>query len=360
MLKNYFIVAWRNLVRNKIFSIIKVTGLGIGLTVCMLIFLYAKDEISYDRFHERQSQIYRIAQTWQFGKDKPMKLGITNSILGEVFKKEIPEIQQFVRINGIPVTVKKENDVFTENPLFVDSTFFSVFSFPLIKGTGTTALREINSIVLSRECAKKYFGSMDVIGKILQIKLNDRFENFTVTGLAATTPQNSTIKFDILLPFEYYKKTLEHGGWLGGSLNTFLLLDAGAHIKQVEAKMQELFDKNSKDQLAKAKQEQGISLKISLSLQPITEIHLSKSLGADNGLSDRSGSIYSYVLTCIAIFILLIACINFVNLAIAQSLKRSKEIGIRKVIGSSRKQLIGQFLAESFVVSLIALAIAIL
>src|ERR1700730_15441455 len=134
MIRNYFTIAWRNLWRNKIFSTIKIAGLAIGLSVCMLILLYSKDEISYDRFHENKTHIYRIIQAWQMGKDIPQKLGTTNAIIGGAFKNEIPEILQFVRINGVSLTVKRNNDVFNENPLFVDNNFFSVFTFPLLKG----------------------------------------------------------------------------------------------------------------------------------------------------------------------------------------------------------------------------------
>jgi putative ABC transport system permease protein len=359
MIKNYFIIAWRNLWRNKIFSVIKILGLSIGLTVCMLIFLYSKDEISFDQFHENKMQLYRIVQTWKLGKEPAQKLGITNAIMGESFAKEIPEVQQYVRINGVGVTVKKGNDVFPENPLFVDDNFFSVFTFPLLEGNRMTALKDPHSIVLSEKMAKKYFGITDVMGKIMQLKMNDEFENFTVTALIKNAPQNSTLNVDMLLPFKYYQKNDRNVGWLGGSLNTFLMLSPQANIKTVSTKMQAIFEKNTKDELAKASKEQGIAMKIDLGLQPLTDIHLSTAAGPANGMADGSKPVYSYILTCIAVFILIIACINFINLAIAQSLKRSKEIGIRKVVGSSRKQLIKQFLVESFVISLIAFVIAI-
>jgi putative ABC transport system permease protein len=142
MLKNYFKTAWRNLWRNKIFSAIKILGLSIGLTVCMLILLYTKDEISFDQFHENKTQIHRIVQTWQMGNDPAQTIGITNAIVGESFAKEIPEVLQYVRVNGVAVTVKKNNDVFTENPLFVDDNFFSVFTFPLLEGNKRTALKD--------------------------------------------------------------------------------------------------------------------------------------------------------------------------------------------------------------------------
>jgi len=161
------------------------------------------------------------------------------------------------------------------------------------------------------------------------------------------------------MPMRYFDKYNSNKGWFGGSLNTLLLLSPNTDIQAVERKMQALFDKNTSAQLAKASEEQGAAVKITLRLQPFTDIHLSTSAGPDNGMADGSNPAYSYILTCIAIFILVIACINFINLAIAQSLRRSKEIGIRKVVGGTRTQLMRQFLTESFLVSLIAFAFAI-
>src|SRR5436190_6742872 len=360
MIRNYFKIAFRNLWRNKMFSIIKILGLSIGLTVCMLIFLYTKDEISYDRFHKNKEQLYRIYQTWQMGKDPEQSMGITNKMVGEAFAAQIPEVQQFVRVNGEPVTVKKNNDLFTESPLFVEDNFFSLFTFPLAQGNARTALRDLHSVVLSRNVAKKYFGTEDVIGETMRIKLNDDFDNFTITAIAENLPQNSTLKAGMFLPIKYDLRNMGGNEWVGGSLNTFLLLTPRADLKPVESKMQKIFDANSKDLLAKAEKEEGISLKVKLGLQPLTDIHLSKKAGPDNGMSDGSKPDYSYILSCIAIFILIIACINFINLAVAQSLKRSREIGIRKVVGGTRSQLIKQFLTESFLVSLIAFGIGIL
>ena len=362
MIKNYFIVAWRNLWRNKIFAIIKILGLSIGLTVCMLIFLYTKDEISYDRFHKNKGQLYRVIQTVQFGDKDPQTIGITNGVMGETFAREIPEVQQCIRINGASVTVKKNNDVFVEQSMLVDDNFFSIFSFPLLAGNKKTALQDFHSVILSEDMVRKYFGTnsdsyADIIGEIIQLKKNDEFENYTVTAIAKNSPQNSTIKGDMFFRIKTESRGQE---WLGGNLNTFLLLSPQADIKIVEGKMQTMFDKNTKDFLAEAEKEQGISFKGKLSLQPLLDIHLSKKAGPDNGMSGGSKSAYSYILTCIAIFILIIACINFINLAVAQSLKRSKEIGIRKVVGGTRRQLIRQFLAESFLVSLIAFLIGIL
>src|SRR4030095_12082216 len=359
MIKNYFKTAFRNLWRNKTFSVIKILGLAIGLTVCMLILLYTKDELSYDQFHKNKAQLFRIVQNLEFGHDAPQTIGITTPIMGETFAREIPEVKQYVHVNGDPVTVKsKENDVLTEQCMFVADNFFTVFTFKLLEGGRRTALRDPHSVVLSKNTAIKYFGTEDAIGETLQIKKRDEFENYTVTAIAENSPQNSSIKADM-----YMRINANHmpgaDAWLGGSLNTFLLLSPNANVHAVENKMQTLFDKKTRDFIAKAEKEQGITLKAKLLLQPFTDIHLGKKAGPDNGLSDGSKSAYSYILTCIAIFILIIACINFINIAVAQSLKRSKEIGIRKVVGGTRSQLIKQFLAESFLVSLIAFVIAI-
>jgi putative ABC transport system permease protein len=359
MFKNYFTTAWRILWRTKTFSLIKILGLSIGFTVCMLISLYAKDEISYDQFHEKKAQLYRIIQSWQIGNQPAQIIGITNAVVGETFSKEIPEVQQYIRINGTAVTVKKGNEVLTENPLFVDDNFFSVFTFPLIRGDKRTALQDPYSAVLSEEVAIKYFGTTNAIGKTMQLKLGDEFETFTIRAIAKNAPQNSTLKTDMLLPFSYYEKNNSNKNWFGGSMNTFVLLSPKANIKAVENKMQSIFDRHTKDDLAKARQQQGQVVKIKLSLQPLTDIHLGRPVGPDNGMADGSKPVYSYILSCIAAFILIIACINFINLAIAQSLKRSKEIGIRKVVGSTRRQLIKQFLSESFLMSLIAFIIGI-
>jgi putative ABC transport system permease protein len=315
--------------------------------------------LSYDQFHKNKAQL-SVSSKPEIWRRCPQTIGITTPVMGETFAAEIPEVKQYVRINGETVTIKKKNnDVLTEQCMFVDGNFFTVFSFPLVEGNKRTALKDPHSVVLSKKTAIKYFGTEDAVGEILQIKKGDEFENYTVTAIAENSPQNSSIKADM-----YVRITVNQlqGGdaWLGGSLNTFLLLSPGADVPAVENKMQVLFDKKTKDFIAKAEKEQGMTFKAKLVLQPLTGIHLAKKAGPDNGLSDGSKSAYSYILTCIAVFILIIACINFINLAVAQSLKRSKEIGIRKVVGGTRSQLIKQFLAESFLVSLVAFVMAII
>lgn len=358
MLSNYFKSAWRNLVRDKFYAFIKIIGLSVGLTVCLLILLYTKDEVTYDQFHANGPRIHRLIQEWKFG-DSPQMIGVTNSIMGETFAQEISGIDNFVRVNGRTATVKKDNDIFTENPLCVDNSFFDVFSFDLIKGDPGTVLKDMYSVVLTEKTAEKYFGTTDVIGKTMYIKIADDFETFQVTGVMEDTPQNSSIKTGMLLTMEYNQKYNDNTGWLGGSMNTFLLMSPGADLKMIESKMADIFDSHTTEELKKASERQGTTIKITMLLQPFAGIHFS-SPGPDNGMVDGSSPMYSYILTGIAIFILLIACINFINLTVAQSLRRSKEIGVRKVVGGSRKQLIAQFLSESFTISVIAFVSAII
>ncbi|HEX8039517.1 MAG TPA: ABC transporter permease, partial [Chryseosolibacter sp.] len=219
MYKSYFKIGWRNLVRDKLYSLIKILGLSIGLTVCMLIFLYSKDEISYDQFHQNKGRIFRIIQHWDFGPEQKQTIGVTNGVLGEAFASQVPEVAEYVRVNGIDVWVKKGSDIVHESPLAVDSNFFSVFSFTLAEGDPRTALHDLHSIILSREVARRYFGTDDAMGKTMQMRINDDLWDFTVTGITDRSPQNSTIKIDMLVPFGLYTRYINNNkGWLGGSM----------------------------------------------------------------------------------------------------------------------------------------------
>ena len=365
MLKNYFLIAWRNLWQHRVVSVIKILGLSMGLMVCMLIFLFTKDEISYDRFHKNSANIYRIIQHFEIGKERNQTLGTTNAILGQTFQREIPGILACTHVNGSQVTIKTEQGVFNEFPLFVDDNFYSVFSYDLLSGNKEKVLQDPFSIVLSKDLAKKYFpeeASKEpdaIIGKTILVKINEEFENFRISGIAANLPQNSSLRPNMLIPFSQYEKYNDNKDWFGGSVNTFLLVSPGLDRKSIVSKMQSLYNQNTRESLDKIKREEKMDIKVNLDLQPLTEIHLSTKAGPDNGMEEGSKPAYSYILNLIAVFILIIACINFINLSVAQSLKRSKEIGIRKVIGGTRKQLIKQFFAESFLFSVIAFVIAL-
>ncbi len=360
MLKNYFVIAIRNLWRNKVFSIINISGLSIGLACCMLIFLYTKDEVSYDRFHGKKDQIYRVTAQVLDDKGHEAFKGVkTGLVHGPSFKQNIPEIEDFVRVEKSTYVVRKDKETFNQDVLFVDDNFFSVFSFPLVNGNPKKVLSDINSMVLSDETAKKYFGTTDVIGKTLELQMNDKFEPFVISGVAKRSPQNSTIKFDALLSMKFREKIDPDNSWLNMFISTFLVLNPKADPKAVSAKMIQVYADKAKSQLKEAKERDNFNYSIIWGLQPLLQIHLSEDYTAQDELTDASNPVNSYILTGIAVFILIIACINFINLTIARSLKRSKEIGIRKVVGGQRVQLTRQFLGESFIVCFISFVFAI-
>jgi len=361
MLKNYFVVAIRNLWRNKVVSVINIAGLSIGLACCMLIFLYTKDELSYDRFHKDKDRIYRITARMVDEKgDELFKTGKTGMIQGAAFKQDIPEIRDFVRVSSSDYVIRVGDRTFNQSILFADDNFFGLFSFPLISGDPRTVLSGLNSVVITDEAAKKYFGSSTVMGKTLELEVNGKFEPFVISGVAKKSPQNSTIKFELLVPMKFQERVNPDDGWLNFFMTTFVVLAPKADPGQVLRKMSTIFQAKSQNQLKAAREQYNFKGQVSWGLQSLLQIHLSKEYDAEDELSDASNPIYSYILTGIALFILLIACINFINLTIARSLKRSKEIGIRKVIGGQRQQLVLQFLGESFIACLISFAVAIL
>jgi putative ABC transport system permease protein len=327
----------------------------------MLIIMYIRDELSFDIFHKNGNCLYRITQTISdpSGKHNPRQSGNTPMIAGEVIKTEVPEVKDFVRIKNNYLTIKNGSEVFNERALYVDENFFKVFSFSLITGNPDVALHDPNSVVLTEESAKKYFGTPDVIGKTLQFEIKDTLRNFIVSGVAKNPLSNSSIQFKILLPFNRYKNDNPDNQWLGGNLLTFLLLQHNSNINALNEKLNKVFEKYAGKEISEAQSNKSFTDAVKFVLQPLADIHSNSSIEMSNGLQGESDPFYSYILTIIAIFILVIAGFNFVNLTIAQSLRRTKEIGIRKVIGGMRRQLIIQFMFESLLACIMAFAIAI-
>jgi putative ABC transport system permease protein len=360
MLKNYFKTAWRNLWKNKVYTFINITGLAIGLASCMLIILYAKDEVSYDRFHANASNIYHVVSKMTSPDGNVSKMGSTGNRPGPAFKETIPEAKDFVRIQQSNFNVKKGNDVFDEEGHFADENFFSFFSFKLKEGNPTTVLSDIHSIVINEDIAKKYFGNSPAVGKTLEIDPGNGFEQFVVSGVAKNSPENSSVKVKLLFPIKLQLRDNPDNLWLNFFQNTFVSLQPGADIKAVEKKFAQVYENSSKDEAKNAAEQYGIKDKVRYELQPLLGMHLDTEYVPDNGLYNASNPLYSYILSGIALFLLIIACINFINLSIAHSLNRAKEIGIRKVAGSERKQLIIQFLGESFLLSFFGFVFALL
>ena len=362
MIKNYIKIAWRSLVHNKVYSGINIMGLSIGLAAAMLIVLYSKDEVSYDRFHTNGNNIYRVVNQW-ISPDGSIKSkdGNTGHFQGPKFKESIPEVAAFVRLKSDNRNIRHQNEISNIEMLGVDSNFFSVFTFPLVAGSPKTALLEPKSIILSEEMALKYFKTTDILGKNLELIEDDKFVPYKITGVSEICPQNSSIKFDFLIPQVVENSVYANNdNWFNFFQNTFLVLQPNANQQAVEAKMKRVFEADAKEAMLNMREKYDVKETTKFLLQPFAEMHLSTDYIASNGLRDASNPTFSYILGGIAIFILIIACINFVNLTVARSIKRAKEIGVRKVVGGNRKQLIIQFLGESYILSFAAFVIAIL
>ncbi|WP_337044685.1 ABC transporter permease [Emticicia sp. 17c] len=362
MIKNYLKIALRNLFRNKVYSSINIAGLSIGLAAAMLIMLYTKDEVSYDRFHANNPNIYRITTEW-LNPDGSVKQadGTTGYFQGPKFKEGVPEIKSFVRLRSDFRNIRQGIEIKGYEVLETDPNFFSVFTFPLASGNPATALDKPKSIVISDEMAEKLFKNTNVLGKTIDFVEEDKLVPYLITGVAKKAPQNSSVKFDFLLPIVVNNEEYQNNeNWFSFFLNTFVVLQPNANTTAAEAKMKRIYEADAKETIQKMKKDYDIKENARYALQPLTDLHLSTTFAAQNGLSDASNPTFSYILTGIALFILLIACINFINLTVARSLKRAKEIGVRKVVGGDRKQLIMQFLGESFVLCLIAFVLAVL
>lgn len=367
MLNNYLKTALRHLARQKHYAALNVVGLAVGLTCMLLAVLYWKDERSFNLFHEKAPQIWRITTTaTERETGKRIQSGGTRQIHGPTFKETIPEIQAMTRLLGgdIRGDVRHEDRALKLQMLFVEDNFLEVFSFPLLYGDRVTALRDINSAVLSEETALKFFGTTDCLGKTLHLDADPSAERLggkpmVVTGVAKSLSPRSSIQFDIALPMRFMQLSFEDPAWLGGYLGTFIVLQENANRPQIEQKMQAVFAERAQVEIQAA----GFDPKVEFGLQNIADIHLEPFEGQTNnwneaGVVNGSRPLYSNLFLGIAFFVLLLASINFVNISIAASLSRAKEVGVRKLNGSSRGGIFGQFLGESTLLCSAAFALA--
>lgn len=365
MIKNYFKIAFRNLWKNKGYSAINIFGLAIGLATCLLITLYVVNELSYDRYNEKADRIYRINSDLRFGGGD-LHMTQTSDMMGQLLKKDFADVEEYTRVytSGGDKLIKKGEE-FIDEPRVAnaDSTFFNVFTLPAIEGETKTALNEPGTVVVTESTAKKYFGSTNVLGKNIEVKNGDGNSTtpYRITAIIKDIPRDSHFNFDFL--FSMKNADYQWGQLTSHNFHTYLLLKPGTDYKAFEKNFELYIDKyvlpyaqqfikvKSIDELRKS------GNKIEYSLIPLTKIHLYSDYSYE--ITPPGNIQYIYIFSAVALFILIIACINFMNLSTARSARRAKEVGIRKVLGTERKTLITQFLVESTITALIALIIAV-
>lgn len=350
MIRNYIKVAVRNLLRQKGFSFINIFGLALGISCTALIGMWVAHELSYDKFHSNYNRIYRITATLP---EMNVHAAVSSTPLAFAFKSEIPEIEDAVRISNFERDLVQVGDAKFEERgiIYADSNFFKFFTFPFIKGDPEKALLNPEGVVLTEETAMKYFGSTDVIDKT--IRKNNK-DDFTVTGVIANIPDNSHLQFDFVQPMRYMARTnddLKKQIWDNFNWYTYIKVNdktqqSKSAIADLEKKMQAIYKKHEE------------VLKVAFILQPLERIHLYSNFLAD--IPGHGNAQNVYIFAVVAVFILVVACLNFMNLATARAARRAKEVGLRKVVGAVRSHLIGQFLAESIVVALLSLVLALL
>lgn len=354
MLKSYFTIATRNLLKNKIFSLVNILGLAIGMAACFFIFLYVHFERSYDRFHKNAANLYRVnvSSTGSLSNFGPT--ATNHPAVAPAMKADFPEVVGFARavsasLFGGTATLSYTNDKaatvsFNENKIFiVDSSFLTLFSFPLIAGNAKNALVERDGIVLSESTAKKYFGNENPLGKTLYL---NKQVPFKVTGVVKDVPENSHLKFDMLASFTGFEQS---NNWTWPEFYNYVLLAPDTDPKKLEAKFPAFIEKHMG---AIMKQ---YNFRCQFHLQRITDIHLSTAFLKEPEITGNKRDVY--FLSIIGVLILIVAWINYINLTTAKSMERAKEVGLRKVVGASKMQLATQFVSESFIVNLLAILI---
>jgi len=352
MIKNYFKTAWRNLWKNKIYSTINVVGLSIGMAACIAILLFVFYERSFDKFHTKN--IYRLNEVQKFeGMVAAQKVALSMYPMAPTLKTDFPEIKNYTRINGagkVPLNYG-EKKIYIDRVCYVDSTILQIFDFKLLQGDRNTALEKPNSIVITKEIAESFFGKENPIGKTLVSYRRDT-TNLIVTGVLENVPQNSQLQFKGLIPFRTIERPQWMENWGGNWLNTYLELAPKTNIAALEKKFPDYLKRHMSNDNWK---------NYELFLLPLGEVHGGASdIGLDSFNYQQFDKGYTKIFFIIALVVLLIACVNFMNLSTARSAERAREVGVRKSIGASRWQLSMQFIGESIMMAFIALFFAII
>ncbi len=350
MFKNYLKIAIRNIIKYKGYTFINITGLAVGMACCIFILAYIIDEISFDRFHEKADNIYRVT-TKGIISGRTIEVATIPAPMAKAMVNDFPEVLDAVRFRsfGNVIVSYKDKQYFESEFLYTDNSIFDIFSFNLILGDPETALKTPYTVVITQEIAHKYFGNENPVGKIIRL---DNSEDFSITGVIDKVPLNSSLNFGMLASFEtLYKSRPDDMGWVGWNYQTYILLKDGIDYRSFDNKFKSFNDKYIG---AIMKQIGG---EVYNYLQPLTSIHLHSNMEFE--LDTNSDIKYVYAFAAIAIFILLIACINFMNLSTARSANRAKEVGLRKVVGANRSMLINQFLGESVILAFLSLVFAI-
>lgn len=352
MFKNYIKIALRNIFKQKLFSFINIMGLAVGIAVCILIYFYVRHEQSYDKFHENADRLYRVYITEDLPQRDPFSYVYNPFHLAEALEQSFSEVEQAVRLDVRTDIIRYGENKFSQRVHLVEPEFFEMFTFPLIQGSKQDALKNLNSVVLTQSTAKKIFGQADSMGQRLSLKVGDSFHDFLVSGIAEDVPPNSSIQFEALIPFENVNKyrsrqALEQ--WFDVFFETYVLLDRPLSTSEIEPKLQTVVQNHYP--------ERSVEM-VTLHLQPITDIHLNPDV--PSGFEETSDPLYSLILMGIAVLVLMIACVNFMTLALGRSADRTKEVGARKILGAVRSQIIKQFLGEALLMSLSALLLSLI
>lgn len=355
MIKNYIKIAFRNLFKHKLYSFINIFGLAVGIACCVLIMLYVQNEWSFDEFHSNSDRLYR---TWVYEKyeNGDEYLNITTPlILASTLENNIPEIEQVSRVYSFstPLQTADDEEALFASVFMVDPAFFIMFDFELIQGNRHDVMNNPQSVVLTTDAVEFYFGDEDPMQKVIDMQIGSEAKQFVVAGVAKNTPANSSLDFDVVIPFSnapsFFSDNAQQS-WFNVYVETYVMLNEGAEAGSLDQKFISMMQQVLGDRYEESNYEIG--------LQPLADVHLNMEFG--QGIANVSDPIYSYILAAVAFLILAIACINFMTLSISKSSSRAKEVGIRKTIGALRRHLMYQFWGEALLMTTLALGLGIM